>query len=552
MKLPEYKAKFLKEWAHKFISRSFIIDVFTKVGNRPCLEVYASEMPTEKEMEKTIYFQNLPKDAKYAKPWGLDKLPAHLRNDPVHKWRAESGIELIHREPDFWEQVRIYRNWQLMSVEDKTASNEKSQEFFGCSNEEHFRKIIDEYWKDMNKELGVPGSVISVTYGDYSNSCVCYISNVDFEKGSLTYHYLDNGLERIVGETDMFSLNKGDLKCVHEDIPETTAGRFLLNILLVENPFVGDIPYINTPGFDLKGLETAISKGLLAGKFQIQQYKEYVNNLFFIGHFTELCVPNFTKASLTTDPNIKKIKEDLFKKYEGRLDDPEVIMEIENTLIGADKAYLKNDQSMRFYAPLGGKPFNIARKKMYLTVGGIEAFSKDSGKYTFIKNSLAEGWDVSQMPAYANEIRKGSYNRGHETQLGGAQTKYIVRVFQDLSLVEDDCHTHNGLDIDFTEHDIKEFIGRYIRDKGIWVEITSENMSKYSKGQYVMRSPMYCKSQHGLCRMCAGKMFSKLDVKHISMYIVDISSTFTTMALKLMHGSKLEMIDLGDLNQYLI
>ena len=77
-------------------------------------------------------------------------------------------------------------------------------------------------------------------------------------------------------------------------------------------------------------------------------------------------------------------------------------------------------------------------------------------------------------------------------------------------------------------------------------------MSKYAEGLYLMRSPMYCKTQHGLCEVCAGKMFSKLDVKHISMYIVDISSTFTTMALKLMHGSKLEMIDLGDLNQYLI
>lgn len=38
-------------------------------------------------------------------------------NDPVHKWRAESGIELIHKEPTKKEFDRIFKNWQLMSKE---------------------------------------------------------------------------------------------------------------------------------------------------------------------------------------------------------------------------------------------------------------------------------------------------------------------------------------------------------------------------------------------------------------------------------------------------
>ena len=31
-----------------------------------------------------------------------------LLEDPVHKWRAKNGIELIHKEPDFQEQKRIF------------------------------------------------------------------------------------------------------------------------------------------------------------------------------------------------------------------------------------------------------------------------------------------------------------------------------------------------------------------------------------------------------------------------------------------------------------
>ena len=249
---------------------------------------------------------------------------------------------------------------------------------------------------------------------------------------------------------------------------------------------------------------------------------------------------------------MRDLKKELLTKYKGQMNDPRVIAEIEDILIKADKDYLKNDNSMRFYGPLGGKPFNIARKKLYLTVGGIEAFSKDTGQYTFIEQSLDDGWTNDSIPAISNEIRKGSYNRGHETQLGGALTKYVMRVFQDLSIVDDDCGSHNGLEVDFSKYPIENFKGRYINDKGKWVAITNDNINKYANGKYVMRSPMYCKSTKGLCKKCAGDVYSSLSTKHVAMYIVDISSTFTTMALKLMHCSKLSLIDICDLNQYLI
>ena len=549
MKLPEHLSEHLIRYQNLLRYRDYIIDLFAYVGNRPELVVYPSELPDASHMKITIRFEQLPNDAKFQVPVPVDQLPTYKKSDPVQNWKSTNGCELIGVDPDPWELVWTYRNWNLMTDDQKQSSDQKCMELFGVTNHDHFYSQLNHFLDSGDRSK--LGSIIAITDANYKNTCVGAVVDIDMKEGTLTYQYLGNNDSRLINEIDTFDLKPGDISCCKEPIT-TTAGRFLLNVLLVDIPFRGAFPYINKAGFDLKALEKDISRKLLAKEIEISQYKTYVNNLFFIGHFTELCVPGLSKASLTTDPNIKKLKQELFKEYEGRLTDPLVITKIEDQLIAADKAYLKNDKSMRFYTPLGGKPFNIARKKMYLTVGGIESFSKDSNKYTFIKNSLEEGWDVTQFPAYSNEIRKGSYNRGHETQLGGAQTKYIVRVFQDLSLVEDDCHATRGLQIDFSVHDIKEFIGRFIRDKGKWVEITEENMSKYSNGQYVMRSPMYCRSESGLCRVCAGSRFSKLDVGHISMYIVDISSTFTTMALKLMHGSKVEMMDLGDLNNYLI
>ncbi len=60
-----------------------------------------------------------------------------LLNDPVHLWRAETGIELIHREPDINEQNRIWENWKQMSEFQKEASDQKSLDLFGLTNEEH-------------------------------------------------------------------------------------------------------------------------------------------------------------------------------------------------------------------------------------------------------------------------------------------------------------------------------------------------------------------------------------------------------------------------------
>lgn len=70
---------------------------------------------------------------------------ADLLKSPQHKWRAETGIELVHREPSLAEQLRTWKNWQLMSPEMKKLSDEKSLELFGMTNKEHIAKILQEY-----------------------------------------------------------------------------------------------------------------------------------------------------------------------------------------------------------------------------------------------------------------------------------------------------------------------------------------------------------------------------------------------------------------------
>jgi hypothetical protein len=102
------------------------------------------------------------KQTKYERPYnsrevkeiyGMD-IYNKLSRDPVHKWRMKTGIELIHKEPTYDEQLRIFKNWQLMTNEQKRVSDEKSFELFGMSNIDHHYKLMRE-WKRIIQDYDV-------------------------------------------------------------------------------------------------------------------------------------------------------------------------------------------------------------------------------------------------------------------------------------------------------------------------------------------------------------------------------------------------------------
>ena len=65
--------------------------------------------------------------------------------------RMETGLELIHKEPTLDEQERIWKNWQLMSDEEKEISDKKCLEISGMTNEELNDWIMKNHWNKLNK-----------------------------------------------------------------------------------------------------------------------------------------------------------------------------------------------------------------------------------------------------------------------------------------------------------------------------------------------------------------------------------------------------------------
>jgi hypothetical protein len=74
-----------------------------------------------------------------------DSVAKRLMADEAHAWRADSGIELVHREPTRSELERIYSNWLLMPKRLRKISDRKSVELFGKDNASHYRELVGLY-----------------------------------------------------------------------------------------------------------------------------------------------------------------------------------------------------------------------------------------------------------------------------------------------------------------------------------------------------------------------------------------------------------------------
>lgn len=379
-----------------------------------------------------------------------------------------------------------------------------------------------------------------------------YVSEVQEDGTPLTLtllRYSRSRSEPLITIRDGFTLTKNMIANYKGDPVVTSVGRYIANFNLLVIPFVDKYPYINTP-FNLDQIGDTVASMILRDVVDITAYKRFIDQMYFIGHFGELCVPTFSEKSFTTDPNVPKRKKELLAQYKDQLGDPNIMTLIEDELIAMDKAYLKGDSSERFLKPLGSKAFDIHRKKMFLTIGGIDAFKKGTGDYDFIPRSLAEGWDPRNLPVICNEIRKGSHNRGVETQNSGAQTKSLARVLQDLQITAEDCGAVRGLTVNFGKVDIKDFFGRNIMTSNGLVLLTKENQLPYLNKVVMIRSPMYCKTHDGLCKACMGRIFTQINANSLNFYAVTITSSLMNLAMKAMHGTKLEMVDINPMAHF--
>lgn len=328
----------------------------------------------------------------------------------------------------------------------------------------------------------------------------------------------------------------------------TSYGIYLYNQIIFCHLFGDKFPYMNgaTPKDITKWLENAIMDDIISPEKAFR----VIDFFTFISDFNELNSPTFSKKAMTTHPDSHKVRDELMEKYKDRLDDPTIQEYIEKTLIELDKEHLKGDPSYDYFAT-NKKAFTITRKKQYCTVGSIESIG--GGESTvFVGRSLSEEWDKNDMANIISEARSGFYDRGTSTAQGGELSKFLMRVFQDVLITEDDCGTTNYLNLVISKSNIRDFIGRTVFDKGKLVLITEDNYESFAGRPIKLRSPAYCKTKDGFCYTCVERTFKETGRTSIGTQSIGPGSKFLSLRMAAMHGTQLVTKKITDLNEFIL
>ena len=317
----------------------------------------------------------------------------------------------------------------------------------------------------------------------------------------------------------------------------TDVGKFFINYLLFVDPFGDRIPYINSL-ISAGAADKAVQKLVVNDKATRAEYNKYINNAFWFGEDGSIAIQTLSERALGTDPNIAKRKQELLEKHKNELTDPIVMSKIEDELIAMDKAYIKGDVSEPFFQAVGG-----------IMVGLMTDFSKESGKMVTVKSNMDDGYQVEDIPAVANEIRRGSYERGKSTAAGGAESKFITRAFQDIRITAEDCGTKRGYTFVLEEKRKTLFLGRYLTDGTV---LTADNIDNYVGKKITMRSPMFCECKDGICYKCCDEIIRKSRLENIGMQSLAIADVMVMVAMKSMHSSSINTKHIQDIKDFII
>lgn len=272
-------------------------------------------------------------------------------------------------------------------------------------------------------------------------------------------------------------------------------------------------------------------------KIYVWEYLKFTEAVACIlSGLTQVFTPGTTRKSLVTDPKVRVERARLLEENKDMLHDLATISKIKGELGKIDKDWVKGDDSEDYL--IGKKNFAIVRMKTLLMHGEEMAFG-DGSSVSLIPTSLDEGLDLNHLPDYANSLREGSFNRGAQTALGGEEVQYLIRVFQNHAIIEEDCKSILGLDRVIAVGKAKRYIGYYVLEGGKSVQLNAENIDQYAGKRVVIRSPQYCHTPGaGFCARCMGDTNARFP-NSLGTQASDVGSMMLGIFMSKAHGTEL-------------
>lgn len=340
----------------------------------------------------------------------------------------------------------------------------------------------------------------------------------------------------------------------HPDSIQTTYGRMLFNWMVVCYAFGTKIPFQHkVKPYDIvkQFVNDVVDEDADVPEdqrcFRPSEVERFIQALFEITSLCSYITPTGSVKTLSTHPDMIKERERLFKEHASKLHDPATITEIQNKLVDMDKAWLKGDDAEDYY--ISNSSYSVKRKKMFV-MHGIEASFQSPGKFDLIPTSLSEGWDMSKLPAKYNAIREGSFDRGHDTALGGEKVTFLQRVYQNTKIIEGDCGTPLVDRRVLTKQNYQAYKGMNIMLDGKPVELTDQVAQAHIGKVVALRRPILCQAPlTDFCSVCTTRALAK-NPRAIAAEIAAVGSGIMLAFMSSMHGVELAVAHY-DFNQSL-
>ena len=348
--------------------------------------------------------------------------------------------------------------------------------------------------------------------------------------------------------TDYFVLESNKLG--NKKTITTTVGRYIFN-LLVFTGIRDKIEYFNIV-LNQKGIDNVfevISTALIEDKIDVDQYKNIVNKIEWLGYGTvTFTAPSFSDEDLICPPKTAKLRKDLFSKYAKELENQDIIIGamIEKEIVDSAKKELKemNSPIIDFYESGTCKKFENGYKNMALLRGVTPKFGKP-GEYQVGISNLVDGTTEDEFAMGVNIFIEGAAGRGIETAVSGYLSKQLTAAFQAVEVGEEgvDCGTKGYLEILLTEKNHSEYIYTYIFENGKSVLLDSKNINNYIGKRVKWRNPMFCKSEK-YCEFCYGRLPYTLDIKNVGITFNIVGERFKNLSMKAFHDLTVKLGDL--------
>ena len=312
---------------------------------------------------------------------------------------------------------------------------------------------------------------------------------------------------------------------------ETTAGRIIINDTLPEEM-----------EFKNEEIEKGVLKDIVAEVYTIlgndgtAEVLDQIKNLGF--HYA-------TQAGITiaiSDVEVPREKESIIAEAEGDLNRIEelyldgfvteqgryeaavsVWTDANNKLTNVIQDNLESYGGIYLMANSGAKG-NIAQIKQMAGMRGLMSDPKGRIIDRPIKSNFREGLSVLEYFISTHGARKGLTDTALNTAHSGYLTRRLIDVAQEIIILSDDCETPNGIWIhaDDVEEGAAPYLDqirtRYlalpvadpntgeilVERNGVIDEATVESLQEAGVRSVMVRSPMTCEAERGICQMCYG------------------------------------------------